>query len=56
MGTNFDLTRLNRKDRRAFGKQIKHSIPGRNLPFQKKSHISVENFMALRAKEEKDEQ
>ena len=51
-----DLTRLNRKARRINGAVMGTKIPGRNLPFVKKIHGTVENYNKLRAEEIKKEE
>lgn len=46
-----DLTRMNRKERRNFTKRTKLALPGRNLPFQKSIHKTLENYYKLREEE-----
>lgn len=46
-----DVTRLNRVERRRMKKNFRVVIPGRNLPYVKSVHKTVENYYALRAKE-----
>lgn len=46
-----DITRFNRKKRRELRQRIHITIPGRNLPFVKAIHKTIENFDAMRAKE-----
>ncbi len=46
-----DLTRLNRHARRVNGAIIGEKIPGRNLPFVKKIHGTVENYNNIRKEE-----
>lgn len=43
-----DLTRFNRKERRNIRKQTHLTIPGRNLPFVKKLHGTLEDYYAKR--------
>lgn len=46
-----DITDWNRKERRKLRRQIKLTVKGRNLPYQKQYHGTPENFYALREKE-----
>ncbi len=50
-----DLTRMNRKERRNFTKRTKLALPGRNLPFEKGKHKTLENFYKLREEEIQEE-
>jgi len=52
-----DLTRLNRAQRRKKGSRIGGMmLPGRNMPFQKKLHGTIQQFNETRAKEIAEEQ
>jgi hypothetical protein len=46
-----DLTRWNRKDRRDVRAHAHITIPGRNLPFVKAMHGSLEAFNTARERE-----
>jgi hypothetical protein len=46
-----DLTRWNRKDRRALKKHSNLNIPGRNLPYNKEVHGILSNYNTQRATE-----
>ena len=50
-----DISRFNRAERRKLKPQIGITIPGRNLPFERKTHGTVSNYNILRAKELEDE-
>jgi hypothetical protein len=50
-----DISRLNRKERRNIGRQAKGKLMGRNMPYQKNLHHSVELFNKLRADEIEEE-
>lgn len=55
--TNVDLTRLSRHERRAYNAVNGTRIAGRNMPFVKKLHGSVEVFNTKRQEEiEADEE
>lgn len=51
-----DLSRLNRRQRRAHGKAMGMKIPGRNLPYVKAVHGSWKEYNKLRDEEIKREQ
>lgn len=50
-----DISRWNRKARRNAGQQMGGKLMGRNLPYIKTIHGSIENYNALRAKEVEEE-
>lgn len=49
--SNTDLTRWSRKQRREVRQNSGYTIPGRNLPYIKQIHGSLENFNTLRTQE-----
>ena len=52
---NVDITRWSRKQRREIKKNSGHTIPGRNLPFIKELHGTIDNYNKLREQEVKNE-
>lgn len=51
MDSKIDITRLNRHERRKFQKVTGVPVLGRNLPYIKDLHGSLEDYKAQRAKE-----
>lgn len=48
-----DITCWSRKERRKVERQLSVKIPGRNLPYQKALHGTVEDFYKKREEEQK---